>query len=102
MSTSKIDMDIPFIVLICINVLLLGPISIGLLLKYGRHVDDNEHIYTARRPKIVLLQGIVAVLFMSVYLPIHIIFFEILWDNNDTFGGVFLYYYSAHSVLSEL
>ena len=81
---SSVDMSWQYIALAVVNFLILGPISISLLWKYKIHVDRHEHIYTARRPGLVLLQGIIAVVFMCLYLPLHIIVFELWWDNNGT------------------
>ena len=83
-SVLSVDMELAFIALIATNVVLLAPISIYLLVKYRRSVEENDPYFTGRKPNIVLLQSSMAVIFISVYLPIHIYVFEIRWDNNNT------------------
>ena len=81
---SELDMTWPFVGLIALNVTVLLPISIILLRRYYRHsIIENDPFFTARKPKLVLLQSTIALIFMSLYLPIHIVAFELTWDNNE-------------------
>ena len=77
---DRIDMFVPYCVLIAVNIDILGPISIYLTSSY--YQKRKEHIYSARRPEFVHTLNIASILFIMVVLPIHILIFEILWVNN--------------------
>ena len=43
---------------------------------------EHNHIYSARRPGLVVKLNIACILFIMIWLPLHILAFEILWQNN--------------------
>ena len=75
-------MLIPYIVLIVFNIFGIAPV--GLWLTAGYYKKRHKFRYNARRPKLVIFHSLFSLLFVVVYIPLHIIFFEIRWDNNGT------------------
>ena len=76
------DMTIPYFVLMAMNIYVIAPIGLWLTKQYNGKRHDYR--YRARRPKLVIFYNLFALFFVSFYMPLHIIFFEILWDNNNT------------------
>ena len=87
---DRIDLSLPYCALIILNLCILGPI--GIVLTYSYYQKRKEHIYSARRPGLVLILSIVSILFIMVYVPVHILLYEILWKNN----GGWEEWYIAH------
>eukprot|EP01083_Nonionella_stella_P055892 147383_1 len=76
----EVDMKWEYIVLICINMLIILPISVHM--SYNYYLKIDSYMYNARRPWLVTTFNIVAILFVCLYTPIHIIIMEIYWKNN--------------------
>ena len=74
-----------FLVLISINVLILVPIGSWMAHRY--HQSRSEYMYSARRPMLVTLFNILALLFIGLYTPAHILVFRFYvrqhkwWDS---------------------
>ena len=83
LGDEEIQMTIPYIVLIIISMIILAPFAISMTYKYYRL--RHSYMYNARRPMLVVAFNILATVFIAVYTPIHIIVFEIYWDNNATY-----------------
>ena len=77
---DRIDMFWPYCFLIALNLCILGPI--GIVLTYSYYQKRKEHIYSARRPELVVRLNIASIFFIMVYLPLHILWFEILYQRN--------------------
>lgn len=41
-------------------------------------------MYDTRRPGLVTILNSVSIFIIMIYVPLHILFFEILWENNGT------------------
>ena len=76
------DVTIPYIVLITFNIAVIAPIGIWLTKRY--HQTCHTYPHSARRPKLVIFYNLFAVFFVAIYIPLHILGFEILWKNNGT------------------
>lgn len=83
-SSLPYDMTIPYYVLMALNINIIGPF--GLWLTAGYYKKRHQYRYNARRPELVVFHNLFSLFFVVVYIPLHIIFFEILWDNNDTYA----------------
>lgn len=78
------DTTLQYCVIIAFNICFVAPIGIWLTRRY--YQTCRTYPYCARRPKLVIFQNLFTLFFVSIYIPLHIIFFEILWDNNDTYA----------------
>ena len=76
------DMFIPYVALMSFNICVIGPIGLWLTAEY--YTKRHEQRYRSRRPKLVIFHNLFSLFFVVVYIPLHITFFEILWDNNNT------------------
>lgn len=81
-SVEQYDMTIPYCILIAINFFVIAPVGSWLTIRYVEKQD--KYPYNARRPKLVIRYNMFALFFVCIYIPLHIVFFEILWDNNNT------------------
>ena len=81
---NEISMKKPYIAFIIISVLILVPL--GASMTYNYYLKRNRHLYSKRRPGLVIVFNIVALLYIGIYTPIHILVFEISWDNNGTYS----------------
>ena len=75
-------MTIAYFALIAFNICVIGPLGLWLTAEYCKKRHDQR--YKARRPKLVVFQNVFSLFFVVIYIPVHITFFEILWDNNNT------------------
>lgn len=83
LDVTEIPMKWPYIVFIIISMVILTPIAVGM--NYQYYTLRESYMYNKRRPYLVLLFNSVATVFIGIYTPIHIIVFEIYWDNNATY-----------------
>lgn len=81
-ASEPYDMAIPYVVLMAFNIYIIGPV--GLWLTAGYYKKRHTYGYNQRRPGLVVFHNLFSLFFVVVYLPLHIIFYEILWDNNNT------------------
>ena len=70
--------------LVFINAVVLTPIGAWLTNNY--YAKRQEHIYNARRPKLVLTFNIIALIFIGVYCPAHVVSLEVLWRIRGNYG----------------
>lgn len=77
---ERIDMFWPYCVLMAVNVCILGPICVVLTMSY--HGKRHKAMYSGRAPGLVMMLNCAAIFMLTIYIPAHIIFFEILWKNN--------------------
>eukprot|EP01084_Bolivina_argentea_P072843 132239_1 len=80
LGEHEVDMKWPYIVLIFINMLIILPICI--YMTYNYFILRHSYMYNKRRPGLVIIFNIVAIVFIGIYTPIHIIIMEIYWQNN--------------------
>ena len=83
-DSNPYDMTIPYFVLMALNITVIAPVSVGLTKQY--YENRHDYRYKARRPKLVIFYNLFALFFVVLYIPMHIICFELLWENNDTHG----------------
>ena len=76
------DVTIPYFILTAFNVYIIAPVGLYLTVPY--YNKRNEHQYNARRPTLVVVHNLFSIFVVAIYIPLHIIFFEIMWDNNGT------------------
>lgn len=76
------DMTIPYFILIAFNLFVIAPVILWLTIGYCK--KRHKYRYSARRPTLVIFYNLFALFFVGIYIPLHIVFFEILWDNNNT------------------
>lgn len=76
------DMSSFYIVLMIFIIYIIAPNGLWLTARYYK--KRHEHRYKARRPQLVIFHNLFSLFVVVVYIPLHIIFFEILWDNNGT------------------
>ena len=77
-----IDMTFPYLILIAVNIGIIAPFSLWLTKRY--HSTSNEYPYNARRPKLVIFYNLFALFYMAIYIPLHLVGFELAWKNNNT------------------
>ena len=77
---DRIDIFWPYCVLIAVNIYILGPIGILLIARYYK--KRKIRMYDTRRPELVTILNCASVFIIMIYLPLHILCFEILWKNN--------------------
>ena len=78
------DMTIAYFALMASNICIIGPLGLWLTVEYCK--KRHKQRYDARRPELVIFHNLFSLFFVVVYIPLHIIFFEILWNNNNTFA----------------
>ena len=83
LNVVEISMKWPYIVFIIISVVIFTPIAI--VMNYQYYKLRKSYMYKRRRPELVILFNCIATMFIGIYTPIHIIVFEIYWDNNATY-----------------
>ena len=83
LNVNEIPMKWPFIIFIIISMVIIFPIAV--VMSYQYYTLRESYMYNNRRPILVLIFNSVATIFIGIYIPIHIIVFEIYWDNNATY-----------------
>ena len=71
------------IITLIISMIILTPAAV--MMNYQYYTLRESYMYNKRRPYLVLIFNSVATVFIGIYTPIHIIVFEIYWDNNATY-----------------
>eukprot|EP01084_Bolivina_argentea_P000630 1172_1 len=93
LDVDEYDMRVPYIILICLNVLVLSPISVHFAYQY--YLRRDTYMYNARRPKLVLTIIIISIIYIGFYIPLHIFIFQIIWNKDNTYdeywGTIFLF-----------
>lgn len=98
MASQLSALDIAYIFLIIINTLLFTPIGIRMTIRYFK--KRREHMYRSRRPLLVTISNVCYLLYISLYVPIHVITMELIWNDNDS---VYEWWeIGLHSMLGEL
>lgn len=77
---NRIDIFLPYCVLIAVNIYILGPTGIILTARY--YEKRNRPMYDTRRPGLVTILNCASIFIIMIYLPLHILCFEIFWRNN--------------------
>lgn len=83
-TVQPYKMTIPYFILMAFNICIIGPIGVWLTKLYYK--TGHDYLYGARRPKLVVFYNCFALFFVVLYIPLHIIFLELLWDNNGTYA----------------
>eukprot|EP01084_Bolivina_argentea_P000629 1171_1 len=83
LDVDEYDMRVPYIILICLNLLVLSPISIYFAYQY--YLLRDTYMYNARRPKLVLTVIIISIIYICFYIPLHLFIFQIIWNNDNTY-----------------
>eukprot|EP01084_Bolivina_argentea_P064944 118384_1 len=87
------DMTVPFVILICINILILAPITFYFC--YNYYLLRDTYMYNARRPRLVMTVMMISIIYICVYIPLHISIFQLYWKNDNTYNeywdSLFLY-----------
>ena len=78
-------MIVPYFVLMAFNICIITPIGVWLTKQYYDETHHDHYLYNARRPKLVIFYNVFALFFVSMFIPLHIVIFEILWDRHGTF-----------------